>query len=188
MDNLEYFALILFIIVILYVIYYHRKPSKIYFFLNNDENSFIVLNKLLKETDREIVIVTTSENQMTTETQTLLNEYNKIRPIKKVLNIENFFDVGEIAFEASFRNAKCMYQPNDFFYPIVNRLNVYGYPFDYEYKVEKPSDSKSDSMGNSLVSNYTTASKFKNLTNVPSCGVNMKGRARDVPLVCNDRD
>jgi hypothetical protein len=41
-------------------------------------------------------------------------------------------DLNQVIFDTCYRNAKCINQPSNKFYEIYNRLNVFGYPFEFE--------------------------------------------------------
>ena len=147
MEKNEY--LILIFITILFVIstIFLNKTQKIYFFFDHtDAKSLSILKNMLKDTSNEIVIVTSTEKSI----KHILKDLNKIRPVNKVLNIENMTDLNEVVYDSCFKNAKCIFQPWDRFYSIVNRLNVYGYPFKFQNKVESPSNTASDSRGNAV--------------------------------------
>ena len=66
---------------------FYNTKQKIYFFLNKDDtNSFKALNKILKNSEYEVIVV-----NYDTDNSSLL-ELNKVtnscRPVDKVLNIE----------------------------------------------------------------------------------------------------
>ena len=88
-----------------------------------------------------------------------MKDLNKIRPVNKVLNIENMTDLNEVVYDSCFKNAKCIFQPWDRFYSIVNRLNVYGYPFKFQNKIESPSNTASDAQGNAVFAPDTDGTK-----------------------------
>ena len=147
MEKNEY--LILIFITILFVIstIFLNKTQKIYFFFDHtDAKSLSILKNMLKDTSNEIVIVTSTEKSI----KHILKDLNKIRPVNKVLNIENMTDLNEVVYDSCFKNAKCIFQPWDRFYSIVNRLNVYGYPFKFQNKIESPSNTASDAQGNAV--------------------------------------
>lgn len=147
MEKIEY--LILIFLTILFVIsnIYLNKTQKIYFFFDHtDAKSLHILKKMLQDSSNEIIIVTSVETSLSK----IMKDLNKIRPINKVLNIENMTDLNEVVYDSCFKNAKCIFQPWDKFYSIVNRLNVYGYPFKFQNKIDSPSNTASDSRGNAV--------------------------------------
>ena len=156
MEKNEY--LILIFITILFVIstIFLNKTQKIYFFFDHtDAKSLSILKNMLKDTSNEIVIVTSTEKSI----KHILKDLNKIRPVNKVLNIENMTDLNEVVYDSCFKNAKCIFQPWDRFYSIVNRLNVYGYPFKFQNKIESPSNTASDAQGNAVFAPDTDGTK-----------------------------
>jgi len=147
MEKNEYLILIFLTILFVISIIFLNKTQKIYFFFDhNDAKSLSILKNLLKDTSNEIVIVTSTEKSL----KHILKDLNKIRPVDKVLNIENMTDLNEVVYDSCFKNAKCIFQPWDRFYSIVNKLNVYGYPFKFQNNVESPSNTASDSQGNAV--------------------------------------
>lgn len=175
MSNYEHTILLVLIVIVILILIFYRKRSKVYYFVDkNDKKSLDILKKILKKTTNEVILVVSKEKD--SEVNQIITELNNIRPIKKVLNRESFRDMTEIAFESCFRNAKCMNQPNDRFYAIVNKLNVFGYPFDYDNKIVTPSDAPSDN-GMATVPQDKLSSKF---TDVPKCGRRRSSVERDI--------
>jgi hypothetical protein len=123
-----------------YFFMFYNKKQKVYFFLNKDDtNSFKTLNKILKNSEYEVIVV-----NYDTDNSSLL-ELNKVtsscRAVDKVLNIEKMTDLTQIYFDTCYRNAKCVNQPSNKFYEIYNTIGVFGYPFKFQ-------DNASELLGN----------------------------------------
>ena len=147
MEKIEYLILVFLTILFVISIIFLNKTQKIYFFFDHtDAKSLHILKSMLQDSSNEIIIVTT----IGTNLDKIIKDLNKIRPVNKVLNIENMTDLNEVVYDSCFKNAKCIFQPWDKFYSIVNRVNVYGYPFKFQNKVESPSNTASDSRGNAV--------------------------------------
>jgi hypothetical protein len=175
MISYEHTILIILIVIVILILIFYRKRTKVYYFIDKkDKKSLKKLKKILKKTSNEVILVIGKDND--NEVKNIIKELNDIRPIKKILNRESFRDMTEIAFESCFRNAKCMNQPHDRFYAIVNRLNVFGYPFDYDNKITTPSDAPSDN-GMAAVPQDKLSRKY---TDVPKCGRRRSSVERDV--------
>lgn len=133
--SIKSIIIILILIAIgVYFCEFYNKKQKVYFFLNKDDTnsieSFESLNKILKNSDYEVIVV-----NYDTDNSTLL-ELNKVtsscRPVDKVLNIEKMTDLTQIYFDTCYRNAKCVNQPSNKFYEIYNTIGVFGYPFKFQ--------------------------------------------------------
>ena len=149
MEKPEYLIIIFLIFITVFINIFSNKSEKIYFFINpKDQNSINLLNNILKNSKNEIILVSNNSNKE--ELQNIVNDFNQIRPISKIIDIEKFSDLNEVIYESCFKNAKCIFQPWDKFYSINNRLNVFGYPFNFENKVKQPSNTASDSKGNAV--------------------------------------
>ena len=149
---------------------YYKPSQKIYVFLDeNDEKSILILNNVLKNTDSDIVIVTSDKNNDSEKRRSLIKNFNNIRPIHKLLNVEKFGDMSEIIYDTCFKNARCANQPSDKFYSIVNRLNVFGYPFQFKNSPDFPN-------GNNLLQPWRnidandSQNKLRKVVDTPSCG------------------
>ena len=154
MEKPEYLIIVFLIFITILINVFSTKSQKIYFFINpKDQNSINLLNNILKNSKNEIILV--SNNSDKKILQNVVNKLNQIRPISKVLDIENFSDLKEVVYESCFKNAKCIFQPWDKFYSINNRLNVFGYPFNFEKNVKQPSNTASDSKGNAVFDKST---------------------------------
>jgi hypothetical protein len=128
-----------------YFLMFYNKKQKVYFFLNKDDsNSFKALNKILKNSEYEVIVV-----NYDTDNSSLL-ELNKVtsscRAVDKVLNIEKMTDLTQIYFDTCYRNAKCVNQPSNKFYEIYNTIGVFGYPFKFQ-------DNASELLGNKTKTN-----------------------------------
>lgn len=160
MEKYEYLIIVILIIVSIVLNIFYNKSQKIYFFFDaKDEKSVQLLNNILKNSDNEIVIVTSEKQGNEHNMREVLEKIStNTRPVSKVLNIEKLTDLSEVVYEACFKNAKCIFQPHDRFYAIANRLNVQGYPFKFENKIDSPSNIPSDVNGNASV-NYGNSDK-----------------------------
>jgi len=123
--------ILILIAICVYFFMFYNKKQKVYFFLNKDDtNSFKTLNKILKNSEYEVIVV-----NYDTDDSSLL-ELNKVtnscRAVDKVLNIEKMTDLTQIYFDTCYRNAKCVNQPSNKFYELYNKMNVFGYPFKFQ--------------------------------------------------------
>jgi len=159
MEKYEYLILIILVILSIILNIFYNKSQKIYFFFDaKDKKSIQLLNNILKNSDNEIIIVTSEKDENEHSMREILQKLSSIRPVSKVLNIEKFSDLSEIVYESCFKNAKCIFQPHDKFYAIANKLNVQGYPFAFETKIDSPSEIPADVNGNASV-NYGNSDK-----------------------------
>jgi len=159
MEKYEYLIIIILIILSIVINVFYNKSQKIYFFFDaKDEKSVKLLSNILKNSDNEIIIVTSEKEENEHNMREVLQKLSSVRPVSKVLNIEKLTDLSEVVYEACFKNAKCIFQPHDRFYAIANRLNVQGYPFQFENKIDSPSNIPSDVNGNASV-NYGNSDK-----------------------------
>jgi hypothetical protein len=147
--SIKSIIIILILIAIgVYFCMFYSKKQKVYFFLNKDDTnsveSFESLNKILKNSDYEVIVV-----NYDTDDSSLL-ELNKVtsscRAVDKVLNIEKMTDLTQIYFDTCYRNAKCVNQPSNKFYEIYNTIGVFGYPFKFQ-------DNASELLGNKTKTN-----------------------------------
>jgi hypothetical protein len=147
MEKIEYIILIFLAILFVITHIFLNTPQKIYFFFDpTNAKSIKVLKEMLKNSSNEIIIVSLKN----TSIEHILKDLNKIRPVDKIFNIENMTDLNEIVNDSCYKNAKCIFQPWDKFYSISNRLNVFGYPFNFQNKIDSPSNVASDSRGNAV--------------------------------------
>ena len=80
----------------------------------------------------------------------------------------------ELIYDTCFKNGRCANQPSDKFYAIVNKLNVFGYPFNFENSPDYPN-------GNNLLQRWApnkegvndSQDKLRGLVNNPSCNNNI---------------
>jgi hypothetical protein len=157
MEKHEYLIVAILIILSIVINIFFNKSQKIYFFLDpKDKKSIELLNNILKNTNNEVILVMSPEKE--DKLKDLFQNLVSIRPIKKVLNVENFSDLSEIVYETCFKNAKCIFQPHDKFYSIANKLNVQGYPFQFENNADSPSNLPADINGLASV-NYGNSDK-----------------------------
>ena len=157
MEKHEYLIVAILIFLSIVINIFFNKSQKIYFFLDpKDKKSIELLNNILKNTNNEVILVMSPEKE--DKIKDLFQNLVSIRPIKKVLNVENFSDLSEIVYETCFKNAKCIFQPHDKFYSIANKLNVQGYPFQFVNNTDSPSNLPADINGLASV-NYGNSDK-----------------------------
>lgn len=171
--NFEHLIVISLLVVSILVTIFYKESKKVYVFLDeNDEKSIILLNNILKNSKSDVVIVTTNNDNE--KKRSLLKGFNNIRPIHKILNVEKFGDMKELIYDTCFKNGRCANQPSDKFYAIVNKLNVFGYPFNFENSPDYPN-------GNNLLQRWApnkegvndSQDKLRGLVNNPSYNNNI---------------
>jgi hypothetical protein len=69
-----------------------------------------------------------------------------------------------------YNNKKCINQPSDRFYEIVNKVGVYGYPFDFE---DNPSELLNNDSDNKVY--VADINRLKNNDDVPTCARRRSG-------------
>ena len=152
--SIKSIIIILILIAIgVYFCMFYIKKQKVYFFLNKDDTnsveSFESLNKILKNSDYEVIVV-----NYDTDDSSLL-ELNKVtsscRAVDKVLNIEKMTDLTQIYFDTCYRNAKCVNQPSNKFYEIYNTIGVFGYPFKFQDNASELLGNKTKTKTNNLI-------------------------------------
>jgi len=164
MEKYEYLIIIILVLLSILINIFYRNSQKIYFFFDSkDEKSVELLNNILKNSKNEIIIVTSEEKGKMKE---ILQNLNSERSVSKVINIEKLTDLSEIIYETCFKNAKCVFQPHDRFYAIANRLNVQGYPFQFDNNIKTPSNIEGDMDGNEKLDS-SNVKKLKELINNP---------------------
>ena len=155
MEKPEYLIIAILIVLIIIINIFTNKSQKIYFFFNpKDQLSIDLLNNILKNNNNsEIILVTNNSDE-----EEVKKSVNNMR-ISKILNVENFSDLNEVIYDSCFKNAKCIFQPWDKFYNIKNRVNVFGYPFKFQNKVDTPSNLSSDVNGNAAFASNEDGTK-----------------------------
>lgn len=188
MEKFEYLILLILIIISIIINVFYNKSQKIYYFFDaKDEKSIELLNNILKNSNNEIILVTSEKDNVENQVsmRDVLQKLSNIRPVSKVLNIEKFSDLSEVVYESCFKNAKCIFQPYDRFYAIANKLNVQGYPFKFESKIDSPSNVPSDVNGNAAV-NYGNSDKNLDLLNDKNASVTKIKEFVEGPGGCNN--
>ena len=188
MEKFEYLILLILIIISIIINVFYNKSQKIYYFFDaKDEKSIELLNNILKNSNNEIILVTSEKDNVENQVsmRDVLQKLSNIRPVSKVLNIEKFSDLSEVVYESCFKNAKCIFQPYDRFYAIANKLNVQGYPFKFESKIDSPSNVPSDVNGNAAV-NYGNSDKNLDLLNDKNASVTKIKKFVEGPGGCNN--
>ena len=110
----------------LYMNHINEHNEEIYFMYSGSINEKEMLNKILKK-HKKVSIIKTDNNIVLDCTQ---NPY-------KIYNIEKFTDV--INSNCWTKRPKCILcHPDNMFYTIVNKVNVYGYPFEFENPLYDP--------------------------------------------------
>jgi hypothetical protein len=161
---------VLIILIILLIILHLPSDRKdvVYFFLNKDDDkSLKILNKILKKSKSKIILVNYDKNIDLLKLNQIINESNNIRPIHKIINIENMTDLEHI-----YRNRKCINQPGNLFYEIKNTVGVYGYPFDFQ---DSPSELLNNDDDYKLNKPNTDVNKLREYVDVPTCGRRRSG-------------
>jgi len=170
MKKIRIIVLLLFIILLIIYQIFSKKEEKIYFFLNKDDDkSLNLLNNILKKSKSKIILVNYDKDMDLIKLNKIINKCKKIRPIHDLINIENMNDVTNI-----YNNKKCINQPSDRFYEIVNKVGVFGYPFDFQ---DNPSELlNSDTQSDDKIYNAnTTMNRLREVVDVPTCGRRRSG-------------
>jgi hypothetical protein len=159
--NLTLYLLGLAVVLTIIFTWSLNRKQKVYYFLD-DSDDYKDLEELLNNTKNEVIIVN-YKNIDTLELNKVLASCSNSKKIKKVLNLEKMEDVQELVVGTCYKNYKCANRPKDAFYAINEKLNVYGYPFDFEdgpYELDpfKKYDPN------------TNMNRLRQLIDVPSCG------------------
>lgn len=171
MKNIEIIILLLVITVLVIYHVFSKKQEKIYFFLNKDDDkSLNLLNNILKNSKSKIILVNYDKDMDLIEINKILNKNKNSRPIYDLINIENMNDVTKI-----YNNKKCINQPSDRFYEIVNKVGVFGYPFDFEDNPSELLNSDTHSDNKKIYNANTTMNKLREVVDVPTCGRRRSG-------------
>ena len=171
---MEHIGIIVLLIIIIVLIIFHvfnKQEEKIYFFLNqNDDKSLNLLNNILKNSKSKVILVNYDKDLDLTKLNKIINKCKKIRPIHDLINIENMDDVTNI-----YNNKKCINQPSDRFYEIVNKVGVFGYPFDFEDNPSELLNSDTQSDNNKIYNANTSMNRLREVIDVPTCGRRRSG-------------
>ena len=166
--------IILLLIIIIGLIVFNissKKEDTVYFFLNkNDENSFKLLKNILKKSESKIILVNYDKGMDILRLNKILNQFNKIRPIHQIINIENMQDLENILY-----NRKCINQPSNKYYELINKVGVFGYPFDFENNESELLNNDSDNDNNKIHKSSTNMNNLRQHVDVPTCGRRRSG-------------
>jgi len=120
-----YFCIFL-VLTALYMNHINERNEEIFFIYSGSLEEKKMLNNVLKQ-HKKVSIVKTNNNIVLDSNE---NPY-------KIYNIEKFTDV--ITSNCMTRRPKCILcHPDNMFYTIVNKVNVDGYPFEFENPLYDP--------------------------------------------------
>jgi NAD(P)H-flavin reductase len=124
MDNYQIAFYIFIVLTAFYINYINENASEIIFLYSGDDEETKYLKKILSEKNN-VTIVPTSNNE------SIKDKLNAIKSNSNIATIEKFSET--LVRNTLKKKPKCiMCHPNNMYYQIVNRLNVYGYPFNFE--------------------------------------------------------
>jgi len=124
MDNYQIAFYIFIVLTAFYINYINENASEIIFLYSGDDEETKYLKKILNEKNN-VTIVPTSNNE------SIKDKLNAIKSNSNIATIEKFSET--LVRNTLKKKPKCiMCHPNNMYYQIVNRLNVYGYPFNFE--------------------------------------------------------
>lgn len=124
MDNYQIAFYIFIVLTALYLNHINDNSPEIIFLYSGDDEETKYLKQILSEM-KDVTIVPTNNSE------TVKNKLNTIKDIYKVATIEKFSET--LVKNTLKKKPKCiMCHPNNMFYQIVNKVNVYGYPFNFE--------------------------------------------------------
>jgi len=167
MKQIAIIILLVILVVVGLLNFLNSKQENVYFFLNKaDDKSLDLLNNILKNSNSKVILVNYDKDVNLIKLNEIINNCNKIRPIHDLINIENMQDLEEL-----YKNRKCVNQPGDKFYEIVNKVGVFGYPFDFE---DNPSELLNND-GNKIHKAKTDSNRIKEYVDVPTCGRRRSG-------------
>ena len=147
MDYYQIAFNIFIILAALYLNYMHENKSEIIFLYSGDDEETHYLKQILQQ-ENNVTIVPTSNSE------SIKNKLKDIKPNSTIATIEKFSET--LVRNTLKKKPKCiMCHPNNMYYQIVNKLNVYGYPFKFEFPVHgeketKPLDKYLDKTNNIL--------------------------------------
>ena len=131
---MDYYQITFYIFIVLtalYMNYLNDHSTEIIFLYSGNDEETNYLKQILSEM-KNVTIVPTIDSE------TVKNKLNTIKNSFKVAKIEKFSET--LDKNTLKKKPKCiMCHPNNMFYQIVNKLNVYGYPFNFE--ISLPSHS-----------------------------------------------
>jgi len=164
MDRTQIFVLGILVIMAIIINKIMYAKQTIYFFISEDDESVNKLKELLSNPNNEIILVNYKQNINLEKLNSLINQCSNRSLIKDILNIEGMEDLQGVLIDYCYKNAKCVNQPHDKYYAIKEKLNVFGFPFDFQFL---PYDL--NLMPNVYKPN-TNMNKLANYVDVPSCG------------------
>jgi len=124
MDNYQIAFYIFIILTAFYLNNLYENSSEIIFLYSGDDDETHYLKKILSE-KKNVTIIPTNNSK------SINNKLNTIKSNSNIATIEKFSET--LVRNTLNKKPKCiMCHPNNMFYQIVNKLNVYGYPFNFE--------------------------------------------------------
>lgn len=164
MDRTQLFVLGILVIMAIIINRIMYAKQTIYFFISEDDESINKLKELLSNPNNEIILVNYKQNINLEKLNSLINQCSNRSLIKDIINVEGMEDLQGVLVDSCYKNAKCVNQPHDQYYAIKEKLNVFGFPFDFQFS---PYDL--NLMPNVYKPN-TNMNKLANYVDVPSCG------------------
>jgi hypothetical protein len=166
MKQIAIIILLVILVVIGILNFFNNKQENIYFFLNKgDDKSLELLNNILENSNSKVILVNYDKDIDLIKLNKIINNCNKIRPIHNLINIENMEELEEL-----YKNRKCVNQPGDKFYEIVNKVGVFGYPFNFQ---NNPSELLNND--NKIHKANTNSNRIREYVDVPTCGRRRSG-------------
>ena len=124
---MDYYQIAFYIFIVLtalYLNYINENSSEIIFLYSGDDEETNYLKKILNVMNNVTIIPTSNS-------ETINNKLNAIKNNSNIATIEKFSET--LVRNTLKKKPKCiMCHPNNMYYQIVNKLNVFGYPFDFK--------------------------------------------------------
>jgi len=134
---MDYYQIAFYIFIVLtafYLNHLNENSSEIIFLYSGDDEETNYLKKILSERNNVTIIPTNNS-------ESLKNKLSTIKSNSNIATIEKFSET--LVKNTLKKKPKCiMCHPNNMYYHIVNRLNVYGYPFKFEFPVHGEKETK----------------------------------------------
>lgn len=136
---MDYYQIAFYIFIVLTALYFnylHENSSEIIFLYSGDEEETKYLKNVLNQINNVTIVPTNNS-------ESIKNKLNSIQNATNFATIEKFSDT--LVRNTLKKKPKCiMCHPNNMFYQIVNKLNVYGYPFNFEISYPFPAYGEQD--------------------------------------------
>lgn len=128
MDKYLIYFLIFITLIAIYVNYVKENTEEVIFLYSGAKQETIMLNRLLSDNKYKVTIIPTNKNI------DIKNELKDSSNVYKVSTIEKFSDT--IANNCLRKKPKCvMCHPDNMYYNLVNKINVFGYPFRFQHMI-----------------------------------------------------